>query len=146
MSRWTAASRWTGARVQREVFFFPSNSVDLYGSLYAAQRTPARTGYVICPPWGYEAAAMHDAMHAFALGMSRLGGAALVFQWPGHGDSRGDAARVTFDDLVRATLDATEAAKRRCGQVDWALAGFRIGAAAAVLATELLPVSSLLLV
>lgn len=85
-------------------------------------------------------------MHSFALGVSRLGGAALLFHWPGHGDSHGDLDTVAIADLTRASIDARTVAAERLPGVPWNLAGFRLGAAVALLTAQLVSIPSLLLV
>ena len=132
--------------IVREVFLFPSAGDSLYGSLYAASRPGAGGGLVICPAWGWESSWTLDGAHRLGLEAARRGGAALVFHWPGHGDSEGDPEDATVDRLVEAAGDALAAASGRLSGLDWGLAGVRLGATAAVLATAALGTRRLLLV
>lgn len=134
MSRWTDAGAWVGDDLRREVFFFPSGAVDLYGSLYASAELTRPYGLVACASWGVEADRTDPLQRSVALAMARLGGAGLVFHYPGYGDSFGELASIGFDDLVRAAQDAVAEASRRAPDLTWMLAGFMFGASVASLA------------
>jgi hypothetical protein len=144
-SRWSDAAAWEGEGLRREVFFFPSRGQRLYGSLYRAASLSRRDGIVICPSWGVEADRSNRLVHGLAFAMAKLGGAALVFHYPGYGDSEGDLAASTMEGLAAAAGDALEEAERRVEGRRWTLAGFTFGAAVACLAQREAPVRDLLL-
>jgi hypothetical protein len=73
-------------------------------------------------------------MRSAVLEMARLGGAGVLFHYPGYGDSYGDLAPLELADLSRAATDAITEASRRCPGLSWFLAGFMFGAAVACLA------------
>jgi hypothetical protein len=136
MNPWGDASRWEGHGVRREVFFFDSGTDRLFGSLYAAAEPKLDVRLVICTGWGHELLQLNDLGHALALGISRAGGAALLFHPPGHGDSTGSMGDLTIDRHVAAAKDAAAEGARRVGLDGWDFAGVRIGASVAVLAAD----------
>jgi hypothetical protein len=134
VSRWADDATWSGEGLFREAFFFESGGERLYGSLYRAEALSRPDGMVICPSWGVEADRSSNTMHGLAFAMARLGGAALVFHYPGYGDSGGDLGVATMETLTRAAVDAVGEAVRRLSSLDWQLAGFTFGASVACLA------------
>lgn len=145
--RWADAGVWVGDGLRREVFFLDSAGVRLYGSLYRAVERSHSTGLVICGSWGVEADRSDPLVRAVALAMARLGGASLVFHYPGYGDSFGDLAGLDLDDLAGAGGDAVAEAARRCPEIDtWILAGLMFGASVACLARRRVAPGPLLLV
>lgn len=145
MGRWSDTATWTGDGLRREVFFFPSGGVELYGSLYASAAPTREFGVVVCGSWGAEADRSDPMAHDIALATARLGGAGLVFHYPGFGDSYGDLAAVTTDALVTAAADAAAEAARRSAATEWLLAGYTFGASIACLARPLVDARGLLL-
>ena len=131
---WLEAAAWSGGGIRREVFFFESGGVDLYGSLYAATELSRPYGLLACGSWGVEGTRTEPLRRSAALAMARLGGAAMVFHWPGHGDSLGDPAGLALADFAAAAADAVAAAERRVPDLEWIFAGFMFGAAAACIA------------
>jgi hypothetical protein len=136
MNPWADASRWEGYGVRREVFFFQSGTERLYGSLYAAAEPELDLRLVICTGWGHDLLHLNDLGHSLALGVSRAGGAALLFHPPGHGDSTGSMEDITIERHVAAAKDAAAEGARRVGVGGWDFAGVRIGASIAVLASD----------
>jgi predicted alpha/beta hydrolase len=146
MSRWSDASSWSGEGLRREVFFFDSSGTPLYGSLYRGEPARSRLGLVACGSWGVESDRTDPLVRSVALAVAALGGTAMVFHYPGYGDSYGDLASVGMDDLVEATRAALAEATRRSPDTGWLLAGFMFGASVACLAGERSSVDGMLLV
>jgi hypothetical protein len=145
-ARWSDASRWRGDGLHREVFFFPSSGTELYGSLYAAAEPSRPFGVVACGSWGVEADRSDPLVRSVAIGMAKLGGAGLVFHYPGYGDSYGDPSAVEPIDFCEAARDAVAEATRRRPEFTWILAGFMLGASVACLAQGTAGLDTLLLV
>jgi hypothetical protein len=143
---WSQAARWTGDGLRREVFFFESGGVRLYGSLYAAAEPVRPVGVVVCPSWGNEADRGDRLAHGLACGMADLGGAGLVFDYPGYGDSEGDPAAVTMDALAVAASNACAAGAARFPDAAWIVAGLMFGASVACLGAARAAAGGLLLV
>ena len=136
MGTWTDVATWTGEGLRRELFFFPWSDVELCASFYGAEQ-PSRQGMLICPPWGFETSYARDLAHRVALSFARMGGCALVFDHPGHGDSGGEVEEVTFGRLTEAAAAALDEARARFNGT-WGVLGFRMGCAVAcVIATDL---------
>ncbi len=143
---WSRDGIWVGDGLRREVFFFRSDGVDLYGSLYAADEPSLPFGLVACNSWGVEADRCDPLQRSVAIAMAQRGGAGMVFHYPGYGDSFGDLAALDMADLARAAEDALTEASRRCPGLRWVLAGFALGAAVACLAQRQADAGPLLLV
>jgi hypothetical protein len=109
------------------VFYFPSGGLELYGSLYVPLSEARQHGIVICGSWGVEADRTYGMLRELALASARLGIAAMVFHYPGQGDSLGITRDSTLADLTQSTIDAAAEASRR-RQVEWIFVGLRIGA------------------
>jgi pimeloyl-ACP methyl ester carboxylesterase len=116
--------------MSREVFTFRSEDTELYGSLYWSGE-PSPVGVVVCPAWGAEARTGERLCRSFARRVATDGGAALVFDWPGHGESDGDPENVDFESLVIATGAAVAELQERRSPERVVVAGFRLGASAA---------------
>jgi alpha/beta superfamily hydrolase len=146
MSGWSEASAWSGDGLRREVFFFRSGGVELYGSLYASVEPSRPLGLVACSSWGVEADRTDPLVRSIALAVAKMGGAGMVFHYPGYGDSYGDFASVDMADLAEAARDASAEAARRCPDVAWSFAGYMLGASVASLASRSVDSRLLLLV
>jgi alpha/beta superfamily hydrolase len=146
MTPWSNAGVWVGDGLRREVFFFRSRDVDLYGSLFVSAEPSRPFGVVACGSWGVEADRSDALLRSVALAMARLGGAGLVFHYPGYGDSFGDLDEVDLPDLTEAAGDAVAEAARRCPDMTWILAGFMFGASIACLGQRQSAAAQLLLV
>ncbi|CAN5895178.1 hypothetical protein BH20GEM1_BH20GEM1_21390 [soil metagenome] len=137
---------WEGDSLRREVFFFDSGPHRLYGSLYASARRTHPGGVVLCSSWGIEADRTQDIVHGLAAEAADLGGAAVVFHYPGYGDSGGRIEDVTIEDLVAAAVRAAAEGSRREPGTSWVLAGLMLGASVAALAWQRVAARGLLLV
>lgn len=146
MRRWDDNGTWADASLRREVFFFRSRGVELYGSLFVAAEVSRPFGVVACNSWGVEADRCDPLQRSVAMAMAQLGGAGLVFHYPGYGDSFGELADLDLADLSEAASDAVAEASRRCPELAWILAGFALGASVACLAQRQAGVEALLLV
>lgn len=145
MARWDDAATWTGDGLRREVFFFASNGVDLYGSLYAADPPTRPLAVAICGSWGVEADQSDALAHGLALATARAGGAGLVFHYAGFGDSHGQLGQATLESLAADAAAAVREGARRFPEARWQLAGFTFGAAIACLAQPLAGADGLVL-
>lgn len=135
MSNWSDGEVWVGGGLRREVFFFHSREVDLYGSVYAAS-SPSALGVVFCNSWGLEGDQGSRLMHPVALSFAEAGGVAVVFDYPGFGDSHGDLGEATMEVFAEAAFDAVREASRRNPGTRWILAGLMLGASVACLAAD----------
>jgi hypothetical protein len=144
--RWDDSGTWVGEELRREVFFFPSRGVRLYGSIYAPASPPAPFGVLFCNSWGFEANQAGRIVHSVSIAVARAGGVAVHFHYPGFGDSQGDFEAMTVDVMADAAVDAVAEASRRCSGTRWALAGLMLGASVAGLAAARGAAAELLLV
>jgi hypothetical protein len=144
--RWSDRESWADEDIRREAFFFASAGRRLYGSLYAATSLAPTEGVAICNSWGFEGNQCDRIMHHLSLARARAGGAALIFHYPGFGDSPGDLAEATMGTLTEAAVDAVAEASRRLPEASWTLAGLMFGASVAALAAGSASVERLLLV
>jgi hypothetical protein len=135
MNRWSDSGSWVGEELRRDVFHFPSQGVNLYGSVYSPSTSEATSGIVICNAWGFEGNQMSRIVHGVSLAFARAGGVAFSFHYPGFGDSFGDFEQATIETLTVSVADALREAARRHPGVSWTLAGLRLGAALAALAS-----------
>jgi alpha-beta hydrolase superfamily lysophospholipase len=126
-----------GEKLRREVFFFSSGGVELYGSTYApASPEPPPLGVVICNSWGYEANLAGAFVHPFSVKAARAGAVVVNFHYPGFGDSQGNADETTIDLMAGAAVDALREASRRRPNTRWILAGLMLGSSIAALAAD----------
>ena len=146
MGRWDELDSWAGEGLRREVFFFQSGGAGLYGSLHVADPQARSFGVVMCNSWGIEADQANRLIYPLAVSVARAGGAALVFHYPGFGDSGGDPGELTIDSMAAAAAAAVEEGRRRLPGTAWMLAGFMLGASVACLAAETARADALLLV
>jgi alpha/beta superfamily hydrolase len=144
--RWGDKGRWVGEKLRREAFFFSSGDARLYGSLYAAASPSPMAAVALCNSWGFEGNQSDATMQQIALATARAGGAALLFHYPGFGDSNGDLAEATMESLAGAALDAVAEASRRLTVSEWTMAGTMFGASVAVLAARRVGAERLLLI
>lgn len=128
MNPWIDAASLTDLAVHREVFFLEYAASSLFVSFYAADPPHASFGAVIAPSWSYEADVRLDLAHAVAADIATLGGSAMLFHPPGHGDSSGDASSITLPDMCAAIAAVTTELRNRAAPDRVALVGIRLGA------------------
>lgn len=146
MSGWVDWGTWEGGGLRREVFFFRSRGVELYGSLFASAELKHTCGVVACNSWGVEADRCEPLLRSVVVDVARRGGAGMVFHYPGYGDSHGELADVCLEDLGEAASDAVAEASRRQPGTSWTLAGLALGASVACLARQRAGAERLLLI
>jgi pimeloyl-ACP methyl ester carboxylesterase len=119
-------------------FYFDSGDHKLFGWLHQPPRkTVARTGLVICKPFGYEAICSHSSLRAFAEASAAVGVPCLQFDYLGTGDSadispQADQLKVWTDDVLAAISEL----QRHTGVERVILFGIRLGALLATLASR----------
>jgi len=117
------------------VWFGPSER-PLFGWLHVPTDGRARTGVVVCPPFGQEYLKAHYALRRLARQLEDRGFLVLRFDYDGTGDSAGSGAD---PGRVEAWLSSVRAAieyVRKEGVHETALVGMRIGATLAAVAAE----------
>jgi hypothetical protein len=113
-------------------FYFGPASAQLYGVYYpAASGAAGDRGVVICQSIGQEYLRAHWVCTQIALGLSRRGVHALLFDYFGQGDSAGGAAEGTANHWVEDIAGAVEELKDLAGLRQYGLVGVRFGAALA---------------
>jgi len=138
----------SGAGVD-EALYFSSGNLRLFGWLHwPAPSLAARTGLVICKPFGYEGVCSHRSVRAFARAAAAIGIPALRFDYSATGDSEDTEA--PFDQIAAWSRDVVAAVaelQQRTGVDRVCLLGFRLGALLAMLAAHECPsVDALVLV
>lgn len=126
---------WEDDDLRRSVSYLTSGNEHLYVSTYVATRPRQSTVLLICPVWSAEARIAAEARHDLALGMARLGGGAVIFDYPGHGESTGEPEAATFPRLLDAVLEVA----RELGPAypgTWVPVGIGLGAAVAFTVAE----------
>jgi dienelactone hydrolase len=73
---------------------------------------PGRTAVLLCSPWGYEALCIRRAWRMLGDALAAAGFPALRFDYPGTGDSLGDAADLTSLETLKAGV--RQAAQALC--------------------------------
>jgi hypothetical protein len=136
---------WSGDGLKREVFFFPSGDAQIYGSIFASSPLRRPYGLVLCSSWGIDADRLKRLLPRLAVGMAEIGGVAMLFDFPGHGDSMGRGDLVTVRRLVATTRAALSRASERYPNVTWIVGGALLGASIAALTVAELSAHHLLL-
>jgi pimeloyl-ACP methyl ester carboxylesterase len=123
---------------QATAFYFGTQVRPLFGWLHtASDGSHGNLGLVICNPLGYEAISSHRTNRHMAIAAAARGIPVLRFDYDGTGDSAGDD---TEPDRVKAWLQsiqlAIETLREATGVTHVCLAGIRLGASLALLATQ----------
>lgn len=115
-------------------FFFGSSSQQLYACYHPAAPTHDFAA-LLCSPLGDEYIRAHRAYRLLAARLARAGVPALRFDYYGTGDSAGADTDATLAQWRANIGQAIEELKRRSGLRRVMLAGLRLGAALALLAS-----------
>ncbi len=94
-------------------------------------------GVVLCSPWGYEDLAMRKAWRLLAESIAKAGFPCIRFDYPGTGDSLGDAASgIVLADWIGAVNDAAEMLRKHSGVRRFVFLGQSLGATIAATAAR----------
>ena len=94
-------------------------------------------GVVLCSPWGYEDLAMRKSWRLLAESIAKAGFPCIRFDYPGTGDSLGDAAEgVALADWIGAVNDAAEMLRKHSGVRRFVFLGQSLGATIAATAAR----------
>lgn len=94
-------------------------------------------GVVLCSPWGFEDLAMRKSWRLLAESIAKAGFPCIRFDYPGTGDSLGDAgADVALADWVGAVNDAAEMLRKHSGVRRFVFLGQSLGATIAATAAR----------
>ena len=94
-------------------------------------------GVVLCSPWGYEDLAMRKAWRLLAESIAKAGFPCIRFDYPGTGDSLGDAASgIALADWIGAVNDAAEMLRKHSGVRRFVFVGQSLGATIAATAAR----------
>src|SRR5919197_538663 len=143
--RWSDASTWSGDGLKREVFCFPSGDDRIYGSIFASNPPRRPYGLILCSSWGIDADRLKWLLPRLAVGMAERGGVAMLFDFPGHGDSTGASGSLTVEALAGAARGAAAEASARYPGLTWIMSGASLGASIAALTAAVLGIEHLLL-
>ncbi len=115
-------------------FFFGTPGQQLYGCYHPATQTHD-FALLLCPPLGDEYVRAHRANRLLAARLARAGVPVLRFDYYGTGDSMGVDTDATLAQWHANIVQAIDELKRRSGLKRVMLAGLRLGAALALLAS-----------
>lgn len=116
-------------------FFHFGPSRSLFGSFAPGSDTPGAVA-VLCYPFGQEYMRAHRAFRQVATLLARRGIPVFRFDYRGTGDSAGEGLEVTLRGWVEDVGAAADEARRRSGAAAVRLAGLRLGATAAAVASQ----------
>jgi pimeloyl-ACP methyl ester carboxylesterase len=118
-----------GARgLDESSFFLPGETGGIYATLYtslSAQRSPP---LLVAGPYGDEQATAQRVLVNLSRALSGRGFSVLRFDYPGLGESDGDAEQNTLESLARAAGSAAAELRRLTGASEIAWFGVRLGA------------------
>jgi len=119
-----------------EAFFFEHDGYRLLAMAHRPERGAARTGVVVCHPYGEEKQLSYPVLVRIARLLASDGHPVLRFDCRGYGDSAGALEDATLESHVAETLAAVALARARLGVERPVLLGLRFGALVAALAAE----------
>ncbi len=117
-------------------FYFGDSRRPLFGVHHPPRAAGRRPGVVVCPPFGQESLRAHRSLRELATRLAEAGFAALRFDYRGSGDSAGEPEEARLEGWVEDVSAAVEEMREATGEGRVALAGLRLGAAAAVLGAQ----------
>lgn len=93
-------------------------------------------GVVLCPAFAQEEVCTHHGMMALADQLAHAGLPTIRFDYRDTGDGTGDGAGVSIDGLIADARTAAAVLRDQCGVGTIIMAGVRLGAAVALLASD----------
>lgn len=116
--------------------YFGAADAPLFGWFHPG--APAReVGVLLCAPWGREEVSVHVSLRHWAQSFSEAGWPCVRFDYPGEGDSAGDAVvDASVEAWVASVGLAIDELKRLSGVRQVCLLGVRLGATLACLAAQ----------
>ena len=94
-------------------------------------------GVVLCSPWGFEDLSMRKSWRLLAESIAQAGFPCIRFDYPGTGDSLGDALEIrAVADWIAAIGDAADMLRKNSGVRRFVFLGQSLGATLAVLAAR----------
>lgn len=122
----------TGARTELRYFGPPQGR--LFGC-YHPSVAAARSGVVLCNPFGQDYSRAHRALHMLASRLASTGLPCLRFDYHGTGDSAGNGEAGNIQRWLDDTARAIEELKLMSGVSEVSVVGLRLGASLALLAS-----------
>ncbi|WP_290646143.1 alpha/beta hydrolase [Aquabacterium sp.] len=117
--------------------FFGPSALPLFGWLHQGTSPARDVGVVLCSPWGREEVSAHHSLRQWALLLSQHGWPCVRFDYPGEGDSAGDALLDgSVEAWVGGVFHAIAQLKQQTGVSKVCLLGVRAGVAMASLAAQ----------
>jgi len=122
------------AERDEQAFFFDAEGARLFAIAHRPVGLAARTGFVLCHPYGEEKQFSYRILARFGRKLAEAGYPVLRFDCRGYGDSEGDLEDSTVASQVAETRAAMALTRERLGVARVALLGLRFGASIAALA------------
>lgn len=118
-------------------FYFGSRGRKLYAVWHQSERrVPGAPAVLVCQPFGQEYIRCHRMLRVLAGRLARQGNCSLRFDYLGTGDSDGADEDSRLTGWVEDVLTAHHELVRRAGSGNVVWLGVRLGAAAALLASQ----------
>jgi hypothetical protein len=117
-------------------FFFGTSEKQLFGIHHPPETDEVRDGAVLlCPALGHEYIASHSSLQQLGNHLARAGIHALRFDYYGSGDSAGDMEGASVEQWIADIATAVQELKDTSGSKRVCVAGLRLGAALAAIAS-----------
>ncbi len=112
-----------------DCFYIAPDEQRILANISVPQRGDEKNAAVLlCYPFGQEYMRAHRTYRQLASLLNRKGFTVMRFDYPGTGDSYGDAESVTFHEYTNGAQRALEALKQRSGKAQIYVVGLRLGA------------------